>query len=1312
MSGVEIASLALKIDSTDADKAAASLDKLTAAGARTEASTTALTAAQKALVAAQQSGSSITSKMIQDAGGFAAAEKILADATKAATAATLEGAAASKAAGIAGQAASALQVAGHAKVAVSSMQVRESLVLLREAAVGNLTRLAGSSTILAGSFGLMTGEALAAAAGVAVLVAPLALIAVAMQKGSEQAAAFNNAIAVTGNYAGLTADRFDDMAKRISTSSGLGIGKAKADIEQLAASGKFTADTIELMVSSAERYSEFTGQSTDKILADYESMKGGVVKWAVQHEESYHDLTLAQIDYIAGLERQGDHEKAEAQLMQDIHDNIYSKAAPAYGYLQQVMHDTANVASNMWDALLGIGRPKTLDQQIIDQAGKVQQAAASLNNLTAHPMTGQADAPIVLADRRKALSDAVVQMHGLQMQKQGADATADRMSAAAQANDDAIRKKYDNGAPKLPKTKAAPKDTTDQRTATVDQAEAAAEAALLQATLGLVKDVQARADIAKQVLDAQLAEKDAALDRQIAQIKGDKGLDAATKAALAARLQNIKGIDAVTVAAQKQAIDDTAADQVAKNKLDISNTQLDGQVQLLSLQDSLAKTATERRDIELKLLDLADQRATAEAEGVLASRTATDTQKQIAQIQLDTLAATRNARIDQVKQSTQGPLEQYLTSLPNTAAQINEALQKVQVDGLKGLEDGLTDVIGGTKKLGDAFHDIADQIIADLARIVIEKSIVQPLANALGLSSSVGVTGQAAGSTSSLGGLSSVASGLGSILGIGGAASSAGAAVAAGSAFSGAAVGVGGLTSASSVLAAGGAATGGLGGLLGGAGALLASNPVGWAIAGIGAVGAIFGAFSSGADKAKKEAERAAAAQQALADAQKAAAAAAQKEADTVAKYRDLQIQLMTAIGDTAGAQAAQRSDELAALDPSNRAIQQALYNAQDANTAFDTATQAVSDAQSALSSAYNDAVSGINDTKTSLLSLIDTLQQFRDGIDTSDQSALGLVAQTAVARAQFGSTLDIATSGTSAASTTAQGQFVTVAQQLLASSKQSDATELDYARDVAAVKRGTIQLQDFASQQVSVADQQLAALSAQVAGLGILNNSVLSVADAVNNLAAAQGSLAAAQALKDTAAAAAQPFTSAAAPSDWSVGGALWNQQAAAGASNSFVASQSESQIVADWNAKPGDFVQEYNNFKVAGLTLSALDAYWHLTPGMGLAYASKNGLPAFAKGGVATGPTVGLFGEAGPEAIMPLSRGADGKLGVRSGSGDNSALLSKLEQMRAELQAANIAIAKSDSKMARLMERWDKNGLFVRGEDPALPLPVSVIA
>lgn len=50
------------------------------------------------------------------------------------------------------------------------------------------------------------------------------------------------------------------------------------------------------------------------------------------------------------------------------------------------------------------------------------------------------------------------------------------------------------------------------------------------------------------------------------------------------------------------------------------------------------------------------------------------------------------------------------------------------------------------------------------------------------------------------------------------------------------------------------------------------------------------------------------------------------------------------------------------------------------------------------------------------------------------------------------------------------------------------------------------------------------------------------------------------------------------------------------------------------------------------------------------------------FADGGIVNAPTLfamrggtGLMGEAGPEAVMPLARGPDGKLGVRGGGGVN---------------------------------------------------------
>jgi lambda family phage tail tape measure protein len=66
---------------------------------------------------------------------------------------------------------------------------------------------------------------------------------------------------------------------------------------------------------------------------------------------------------------------------------------------------------------------------------------------------------------------------------------------------------------------------------------------------------------------------------------------------------------------------------------------------------------------------------------------------------------------------------------------------------------------------------------------------------------------------------------------------------------------------------------------------------------------------------------------------------------------------------------------------------------------------------------------------------------------------------------------------------------------------------------------------------------------------------------------------------------------------------------------------------------------------------------------PAMSAGAASAPPIRPFADGGVVNGPTVfpmangtGLMGEAGPEAIMPLKRGKNGKLGVQSEGGQGN--------------------------------------------------------
>jgi hypothetical protein len=77
-----------------------------------------------------------------------------------------------------------------------------------------------------------------------------------------------------------------------------------------------------------------------------------------------------------------------------------------------------------------------------------------------------------------------------------------------------------------------------------------------------------------------------------------------------------------------------------------------------------------------------------------------------------------------------------MQTLPDTAGKLNDVFESVAANGLKSLTDGITDAITGAKSLGDVFHNVAKQIIADLVKIAIERALSDGLTAAAGSSNS------------------------------------------------------------------------------------------------------------------------------------------------------------------------------------------------------------------------------------------------------------------------------------------------------------------------------------------------------------------------------------------------------------------------------------------------------------------------------------------------------------------------------------------------------------------------------------------------
>ena len=93
-----------------------------------------------------------------------------------------------------------------------------------------------------------------------------------------------------------------------------------------------------------------------------------------------------------------------------------------------------------------------------------------------------------------------------------------------------------------------------------------------------------------------------------------------------------------------------------------------------------------------------------------------------------------------------------------------------------------------------------------------------------------------------------------------------------------------------------------------------------------------------------------------------------------------------------------------------------------------------------------------------------------------------------------------------------------------------------------------------------------------------------------------------------------------------------------------------------------------------------------------------SQGRVMPFANGGVVSGPVtfpmrggMGLMGEAGPEAIMPLARGADGKLGVRSAGGRSVNVVMNITTP--DVQGFSRSQSQIAAQMSRALGRGNRN-------------------
>lgn len=183
----------------------------------------------------------------------------------------------------------------------------------------------------------------------------LGTVAYAAYKGSEQMARLRDDLILTGNIAGKTSGYFLEFGRTLSTEFNIAIGTARDIVGSLAASGKFTATSMEQVGKVIAKYSQLAGVDGAEASKKLIPLLDGTASSARQMNSQFNFLTLAQYKQIEALEKYGRTQEAIKLQAESLLES-FNKQERNLGTLEKAWAALKKTASEAWEAMLGLGR--------------------------------------------------------------------------------------------------------------------------------------------------------------------------------------------------------------------------------------------------------------------------------------------------------------------------------------------------------------------------------------------------------------------------------------------------------------------------------------------------------------------------------------------------------------------------------------------------------------------------------------------------------------------------------------------------------------------------------------------------------------------------------------------------------------------------------------------------------------------------------------------------------------------------------------------------------------------------------------------
>ena len=233
-----------------------------------------------------------------------------------------------------------------------------------------LTALIQQGSQLNGTFGGTRGTLSALAslitpttAAIGGAVAAVGGLAYAYMQGAAQSKAFNDAILLSGNYAGQTSGSVNALAVTVAESTKSSTGSVREFANALISTGQIGPQSMALATDAIVRYGEATGKTAKEAADDFAKMARDPAKFAQELNQSWNAFTAAELEAIKTMQEGGRATEAQNEVLARMVERLQGLNTNL-GDVERAGKSFSKMLGDMKDGFFAVGRDKTLEDRL------------------------------------------------------------------------------------------------------------------------------------------------------------------------------------------------------------------------------------------------------------------------------------------------------------------------------------------------------------------------------------------------------------------------------------------------------------------------------------------------------------------------------------------------------------------------------------------------------------------------------------------------------------------------------------------------------------------------------------------------------------------------------------------------------------------------------------------------------------------------------------------------------------------------------------------------------------------------------------